>query len=308
MTPAPGTPVVGLVGCGNWGKHILRDLVALGCDVAVVARSPESRGNAEAGGAVLVCEAVEALPNVDAAVVATPTAVREPIIMELLGRGVPVFTEKPLAADVATAERLVAAADDRLFVMEKWRYHPGIMELAEIAQSGEFGPVLGLHARRVNWGIDHPDVDPVWTLIPHDLSIIDEILGYIPEPVWARGEILSGRPGSLIGALGDAPWVVIEVSATNSLRRREIRLMCRDATVILEDAADHLVFIASHADLAPTTTQRPVGSELPLFAELEAFIDHVRGADSSLLVPASRSVGNVRAAQRLRELAGFGVV
>ena len=64
--------VVGLVGCGDWGRHILRDLVALGCDVPVVARSQESIARAEEGGAAEIVASIASLPTLDGAVVATP--------------------------------------------------------------------------------------------------------------------------------------------------------------------------------------------------------------------------------------------
>ena len=93
-------------------------------------------------------------------VVATPTATHAEVVEEALGLGVPVFVEKPLTADVESARRVAAIAPDRLFVMDKWRYHPGVRELARIAQSGELGPVVGIHARRVGLGQATPTSTP----------------------------------------------------------------------------------------------------------------------------------------------------
>jgi predicted dehydrogenase len=163
-------PRVALVGCGRWGRHILRDLTALGCEVPVVARSEASVERGREGAAAEIVADVASLRKVEGVVVATPTSTHAEVVEEALELGVPVFVEKPLTADVDSARRLAAIAPDRLFVMDKWRYHPGVRELARIAQSGELGPPVGIHARRVGLGHKYSDVNAVWILAPHDLS------------------------------------------------------------------------------------------------------------------------------------------
>jgi predicted dehydrogenase len=140
---------IGLVGCGAWGRHILRDLLALGCEVTVVARSERTRAAAESGNAARVVRSITEVMAVDGVVVATPTSTHAAVIEELLPLGVPIFVEKPLTDDPDAAERLAAVAPDRLFVMDKWRYHPGVELLGEIARNGELGEVVGLRTTRV---------------------------------------------------------------------------------------------------------------------------------------------------------------
>ena len=81
--------------------------------------------------------------------------------------------------------------------MDKWRYHAGIQALAELARSGELGPVLGLKTRSLAWGSKHTDVDCIWTLLPHELAIGLEILGQLLDPAWATVE--KGFDGSVLG-------------------------------------------------------------------------------------------------------------
>jgi hypothetical protein len=88
--------VVGLVGCGNWGWHILRDLIALGCEVPVVARSAESKARAREGGAAAIVDEIASLPRLDGAVVATSTSSHAVVLDELLALDVPALCEKPL--------------------------------------------------------------------------------------------------------------------------------------------------------------------------------------------------------------------
>src|SRR3990172_6254106 len=172
---------VGLVGCGNWGRYILRDLVSLGCQVTVVARSEGSRRNALQGRAAAVVASIAELPPMD----------------------VPLFVEKPLTNDPASADRLASQAADRLFVMDKWRYHPGIEALSQIARSGELGPVVGLKTIRVGWGNPHPDTHAVRILAPHDLSIALEILGEIPAPRSAVADRDGPTATGLFAILGE---------------------------------------------------------------------------------------------------------
>src|SRR5690606_29193615 len=156
-------------------------LRSLGVAVHVADVATEARERALAAGAASVCERAEALPVVDGYVVAAPTVLHADIAELLLARGRPVFVEKPLSQDVVRARELVALAPERLFVMEKWRYHPGIEALAQQARSGALGEILAVRTYRLGWDVPHRDVDAVWILLPHDLSIAYEILGHLPQ-------------------------------------------------------------------------------------------------------------------------------
>jgi predicted dehydrogenase len=301
-------PRVALVGCGSWGKHILRDLLSLGCDVSVVARSDESSGRAREAGASRIVGSIAELPGVDGAVVSTPTTTHAAVVEELLPLGVPLYVEKPLTDEPASARRLAEAAPDRLFVMHKWRYHDGIRALAEIARSGELGPVTGLRTTRVGWGNPHGDVDGVWMLAPHDLSIALEILGTIPEPRAAVAERSDGLVTGLVGLLGTEPWAAVEVSIAHGERRREVRLVCRDGVALLPDAySNHVVVTRGRLqrDVTREDERRPISNELPLERELRAFVEHLRGGPPPLS-SAADGAAEVAAIGRLRELAGLG--
>src|SRR5215212_9753121 len=120
---------IALVGVGRWGRNVLRDLVDLGCRVTAVARGAGTAERARALGAHAIVGSLDELPDVAGAVVVTPTATHAEVVESLLDRDVPVFVEKPLAPDADTARRLAALGEGRLFVMDKWRYHPGVEEL-----------------------------------------------------------------------------------------------------------------------------------------------------------------------------------
>jgi predicted dehydrogenase len=291
---------VGLVGCGNWGRYILRDLVSLGCDVTVVARSEASRERARDGGAAQIVQRDDELEGVEGVVVAALVRERPPIVERLLGRGLVVFTEKPLAADPEVARKLRQASANRLFVMDKWRYHPGVRALASIARSGELGRVTRLESRRLGWGNPREDVDAVWNLAPHDLAIVQEVLETIGEPAWAVGERDGDRPAGLLGVLGGDPTVVVEVSSRHPGKWREVRLGCEGGVAVLAGDADHVVVARDGRD----PERRATPGSPPLLAELQAFVEHLRGGPPPAS-SAAEATAAVEALAALRALAGL---
>jgi predicted dehydrogenase len=244
----------------------------------VVARSRESIARAEEGGAAAIVGDSDALRNLDALVVATPTSTHAAVLEEVLERGVPVFCEKPLTDDPEAAERLAAHAPDTLFVMDKWRYHPGVIELAAIARERRLGPVSGLRTVRVGWGNPHDDADPVWVLAPHDLAIGYEILGAFGEPEAAVGQWHDGGAVHLSGVLrGDGWWQTLEVSGRAAERKRTVELYCDEGVAVLGDGWDEHVTVYRDGPDSVVEERIETPGELPLLAELRAFVDHVRG-------------------------------
>ena len=299
---------MGLVGCGRWGRHILRDLRGLGCEVPVVARSPESRERAAEGGATEIVGETGALRGVNGVVVATPTSTHAEVVEEALALGVPVYVEKPLTADLASARRLADAAPDRLFVMDKWRHHPGVRELARIARSGELGEVVGIHSRRVTLGHRYSDVDTVWIHAPHDLAIALEVLGELPSPRQAVPELVGGELAGLTAILGETPWLVLEVSTLAPAHRRELRLVCEGGVAQLDGGyADSVVVGRAGAIDADSVEHRPLDGELPLLAELRAFVEHLQGGPPPLS-SAADAVAIVEAVEEMIALTRPGEV
>ena len=144
-----------------------------------------------------------ALPAVDGIIVATPAVTHFDIVSALIRRAVPVLVAKPFTTDTAEAELLARQGAGRLFVGHTWRYHPGVQLLGEIARSGEIGPIVGLRRTRTNWTSPRTDVDSIWNLAPHDLTLAIEILGGIPEARSAVAELHDGRAVGMTALLGD---------------------------------------------------------------------------------------------------------
>ncbi|MEK6275334.1 MAG: Gfo/Idh/MocA family oxidoreductase [Actinomycetota bacterium] len=297
---------VGLVGCGKWGRFVLRDLVALGSEVTVAVASEEGKTTAAQGGATNVVATVADLPEVDGIVVVTPSRTHAEVVESALEHGVPVFVEKPLTDDLAAADRLAERAHGRLFVMDKWRYHPGVELLGALARDGELGRVLGLRTSRIGWGNPH-DVDAVWVLAPHDLSIGLEILGSMPAPSSAVADAADGYALGLVGLLGHDPWHALEVSTRSAERRREVTLICEEGVAVLPTSESDHIQIFRGVDVAaraPKPELRSISIELPLLRELDAFLVHLDGGPPPRS-SAAEGAAVVRTIVELRTLAGL---
>jgi predicted dehydrogenase len=162
--------------------------------------------------------------------------------------------------------------------MDKWRYHPGVVELAAIAGSGRLGDVHGLSTTRIGWGQKHTDVDSAWVLAPHDLAIALEILGRVPRAVSAVGVVSGNQVMHLEATLAaGAAWHTLRVSSRTPEYRRAAVLHCSEGTASLVGGWETQVSIRRKGDAESEGERIETAGELPLLAELRAFVEHLRG-------------------------------
>ena len=186
---------VAQVGCGYWGPNLLRNLVSdTGCEVKTVVDQAEER-RAFVGRrypAVRVTgDLQEALkdPDVDAVVIATPVATHFGLAMAALEAGKHILVEKPMARTVAEVKRIgVLAQEKDLTAMSghTFLYNAAVRRLKQLIDSGEIGEVRYIYSQRLNLGRIRQDVDALWNFAPHDISIIQYLLGD-PAPVSVSG-------------------------------------------------------------------------------------------------------------------------
>lgn len=307
--PAFQLPIV-LAGCGRWGKNILRDLLGLGCTVTVVDPSAAAREAALDLGAFVACSSLSELSAPPQGFVVACTSSEHYRTISLIFEdfpGIPVYAEKPLALRAAEARELAARAPDRLFVMDKWRYHPGILKLAELRRDHVFGKLLGLRCMRTDWSIPHLDADPVHILLSHDLSIALEILGEIPKPRAAQAVRDGDAQLYLSAQLGSDPWVNIEVGARALARARVVEAFFESATVALPDAyAPALTFARAERGWptkSPSIEELALPIEMPLRAELAAFLKHITGAGPAPKSSAEEGARIIEIMEELRSMA-----
>lgn len=297
---------VGLIGCGRWGRQILRELGALGVAVTVVDPGEAAGAAAHEAGAAWV-PALGGLGPAEGLIVATPATTHAAVVAEALDRGVPVFTEKPFTLDLPSAEALAARAPERLFVMHVWRHHPAIEAVRDLVAEGALGAPLWLRSTRLNWTSPRTDVDPVWTLLPHDISIAREVLGRCPEPRHAVAEWWEGRPVGLVASLEGPVPVVAEVSARRAGRVRRLVLACEGGVIAFDDARPGIEIArqASGNPLVPCVERREVDPEPALAREIRRIVEHLRGGPPPKSGMAD-AVAITRCMIEARRLAGIG--
>ena len=194
MSPKTNNPGmhIAIVGCGYWGsKHVrvLNALEGIGRVLLVDSREDRLRDLARSyRNALCFTRLADALPLADAVVVATPPTTHVPIALEVIEAGKHVLVEKPLAPATSDARQVVAAASKAgvvLMVGHTFEYNPAVRKLRELVSGGELGDLYYLDSARLNLGLYQDDVNVIWDLAPHDVSIINYVLGRRPVAVQA---------------------------------------------------------------------------------------------------------------------------
>ena len=188
---------IAVIGCGYWGPNLVRNFAALE-DVELVAVADKDSSRIQR--VRRVYPSVEPFDDgvalverggVDAVAVATPVATHFELAMAALQNGKHVLVEKPLTDAPETAERLCAEAERRglvLMVDHVFVYSGPVERLKEIVDAGELGDIVYYDAVRINLGLFRHDVNVVWDLMVHDLSIVDYLFGgLMPSEVQAAG-------------------------------------------------------------------------------------------------------------------------
>jgi predicted dehydrogenase len=187
---------VAVVGCGYWGPNLIRNFAA--CPdtrlTAVCDKDPDRLRKALAAYPAVepVADFHELLgrDDIDAVAIATPVSTHFPLGLAALQAGKHVLVEKPIAANVRQAEQLVRlAADQRriLMVDHTFVYSGPVRLIKKLIDTGEIGEVYFVDSVRINLGLFQHDVNVIWDLAPHDLSILDFLLGRLPKSLAAIG-------------------------------------------------------------------------------------------------------------------------
>lgn len=267
---------IGLIGCGFWGKNILRDLLSLHCSVHVVDQDAVARMSALELGAKKVVAYTTELPLCDGYVVAVPIPDLAPVCIDLLKRKKPLFVEKTLCLSMQTADELEKCGGGKyIFPMHKWHYHPGVEALRVIAHSGRIGALKEMFTLRHGWVDDFHGGDAFWTLTVHDITIVKHIFGYIPERIIHAHAIQNaqGLPISLTAVLGQGPVVSISVNARHPHKVSGVSIHGEKGSAVLHDCYDdHIMVRDTHGE-----EKIGIDTTFPLYLELKEFVSYLQG-------------------------------
>ena len=181
----------GVIGWGYWGPKIARNLDSLShASVALVADSDPHRLTKLAANQPWIRTTTQLKEmlrsDVDAIVIATPVSTHFHLAREALAHGKHVLVEKPLTASVPEAEELVALAHEQqrvLMVGHTFEYNPAVNELRKLIQNGDLGKICCIELERLNLGLFRNDINVIWDLAPHDLSILLYLLNQMPTHI-----------------------------------------------------------------------------------------------------------------------------
>ncbi len=187
---------VAVVGYGYWGPNLVRNFSNTpDCEVAYVVEKDSSQ-HARIQGAypniTIVTDINDALSDtsVDGIVIATPVYTHFPLAKLALEQGKHVLLEKPMTGTVAEAEELMSLADQKgklLMVDHTYLYTAAVQKIKSLVDSGEIGNIQYIDSTRINLGLFQRDVNVLWDLAPHDISICDYLFDDEPLAVQAVG-------------------------------------------------------------------------------------------------------------------------
>lgn len=328
---------VAVVGTGYWGVNHVRvfaqqadaPLVAI-CDASAEALSRAGRLAPQARRYTQLDE-VLADDGIDAVVLATPAVTHAVLASRALQAGKHVLVEKPLALTVEDARQIVEIArrhDRTLMIGHLMIYHPVMDRIGDLLRAGALGDLLYLYSTRVNLGRLRSDENALWSFAPHDISMIDALIGELPSSVSARGQAYL-QPG-----IEDVVFVTmkyasgqmahIHLSWLDPHKERRLTVVGSKKMVVFDDVAPEKLRIYDKGyDRPPSFTQFDeyltlrqgdvhiphVTMTEPLAVECRHFIECIRsgamprtGPDSAL-----RVVEVLAAAQRSLDQDGIPV-
>ncbi len=204
---------IALVGCGYWGPNLARNfsMVEHG-DLVLCADVDEKalvRLQRQFPQVEMTTDVTATLtrPDIDAVALATPARTHVALAMQALAAGKHVFVEKPLAMNVRDAQMIVSEAAARqrvLMVGHIFEFHPAVRYIKSLLDGGELGDLYYLYSTRVNLGRVQTDINALWSIAPHDVSIMLHLLGQMPAHVTARGQSF------LNGTVEDVVFITLE--------------------------------------------------------------------------------------------------
>ncbi len=291
---------IAVVGCGYWGKNLVRNFHDLGalrwiCDVREQTVQELSSKYPERTTSKV--EDVLRDPGVDAVVIAVPAVDHYRLAMQSLAAGKHVFIEKPLALHLDDGKRIVQAARDaRRIVMvgHILQYHPAILALKQLINDGELGRIKYIYSSRLNLGKLRSEENILWSFAPHDISAILFLLDEMPIRIASQaGTYLDSRVADTtvtVCEFGSGVSAHIFVSWLHPFKEQKLTIVGGRKMAVFDDTEPvKKLALYSHRidwiERAPVAHKDgcvavPLPSTEPLRAECQHFLDCVASGEA----------------------------
>jgi UDP-2-acetamido-3-amino-2,3-dideoxy-glucuronate N-acetyltransferase len=293
---------VGVVGCGYWGKNLVRNFHQLGALAVVCDVDPskaEEIGRACGVPALTHVEELLSRSDIQAVVIAAPAAAHYELAKKAMLYGKDVFVEKPLALKVEDGAELVEIARKRsriLMVGHLLLFHPAIVELRRTIETGELGRVEYISSSRLNLGKLRTEEDILWSFAPHDIAAVLHLLEETPTDVAAQGASYLNHPVSdvTLTILGFKSGVKanIFVSWLHPFKEQKLVIVGSQKMAVFDDTqAENKLVMYPHkiewVNRLPVARRAegqvvPLSKEEPLRLECAHFLECVRDRQKPL--------------------------
>lgn len=247
--PAPGQgfPCIVVVGCGHWGKNLVRNFSEIGVLAGVCDADPETAAKMAESYDVSAISFEQVLEDseIDAVAIAAPARQHYALAKKAILAGKDVFVEKPLALLNTEAKELAELADSRervLMVGHLLQYHPCFLKLPDLISERGLGRIQYIYSNRLNFGKIRTEENALWSFAPHDISMILSLAGEEPIDVSAVGfnclhdDIADITTMHIRFANGIAGHV--HVSWLHPFKEQRLVIVCENGMVVFDDGQD----------------------------------------------------------------------
>ena len=290
-------PKIAVVGCGYWGKNILRNLHEMNAVAVISDSNPDLLQSFTSQYALPGMSFSEILQDksIDAVIIATPAEQHYPMALESLRSGKHVYVEKPLALTEEQGIELCdrsAETGKLLMVGHLLQYHPVFLRVRELVKKGEAGRLQYIYSNRLNLGKVRREENILWSFAPHDISMILSLVGSEPEQVHATGSYyLHNRIADVTTTQLSFPGGInahIFVSWLHPFKEQKLVVVGDRAMLVFDDQQDwdnklvkydHQIRWVENVPVPEKADgiALPVEKSEPLRNELEHFIDAIMG-------------------------------
>jgi predicted dehydrogenase len=293
---------IAVIGCGYWGKNLVRNMNGLGALAAVVDET--ERGRALAGEIALGVPVFSHLDEVlrdseiKAVVISSPAETHAALTEQALLAGKDVLCEKPLALHYDEGARLVQLAEREhriLMVGHLLEYHSAVRQMIQMCRQGNLGKIFYVYSNRLNLGKIRREENILWSFAPHDIAIILRLLGEMPYEVIATGgnylqpNVADTTVTQML--FNNGVRAHIFVSWLHPFKEQRFVVVGEKNIISFDDVNKRLVLHHQHVDFDIERMPIPVrgeGEELPfgqaepLRQECQAFLEAIQSRQAPL--------------------------